>query len=369
MLTRRQFAAGMMATGAVASGGLAAYFRHSAAGAYAAAVRATWHGAETPPAGAAAALREVVRYATLAPNSHNTQPWKFRIDRSELLLFPDYARRTPVVDPDNHHLFVTLGCAAENARLAGRALGMNGEISYHAEDGGGLGIDLRPGPVRPSILFNAIPHRQSTRNLYDGKVPSTADLAALEQCVRDLGVRILLLTDRRRIESMVELMCAANSEQMADPAFLKELKGWIRFEPREALRTRDGLFTGCTGNPSLPRWLGVPVFDLLVTARSENARYARQIRSSGGIAVLVGGGNDPRHWTAVGRACERFLLQATALGMRVAFINQPVEVAGVRDQLANHLGVGQLRPDLIIRFGYGPAITRSLRRPVDQVLL
>lgn len=118
MLTRRQFAAGMMATGAVASGGLAAFSRSSAAAAYAAATRATratWHGAETPPAGAAAALREVVRYATLAPNSHNTQPWKFRIDRSELVLFPDYARRTPVVDPDNHHLFVTHGCAAENA--------------------------------------------------------------------------------------------------------------------------------------------------------------------------------------------------------------------------------------------------------------
>ena len=318
MLTRRQFAAGMMATGAVASGGLAAFSRSSAAVAYAAAIRATWLGAGTLPLGARAAFREVVRYATLAPNNHNTQPWKFRIEKSEVLLFPDPARRTPDVDPDSHHLFVTLGCAAENARTAGRALGMNGEISYHAEDGGGLGIDPRPGPVRPSILFNAIPYRQSTRNLYDGKVPSTADVAALEQCVRDLGVRMLLLTDRRRIESVVELVCAANSEQMGNPAFLKELKGWIRFDQREALRTRDGLFTGCTGNPSLPRWLGFPVFDLLVT---------------------------------------------------VAFINQPVKVAGVRDQLANHLGVGQLRPGMIVRFGYGPAITRSLRRPVDQVLL
>lgn len=58
---------------------------------------------------------------------------------------------------------------------------MNGEISYHEEDGGCLSTDQ---------VRDAIPHRQSTRRLYDGKVPYTVDLTALEQCVCNLGVRI-----------------------------------------------------------------------------------------------------------------------------------------------------------------------------------
>jgi hypothetical protein len=58
--------------------------------------------------------RELVRFATLAPSGHNTQPWRFRIGTDRIELLPDFARRTPVVDPDDHHIFVGRGCAAEN---------------------------------------------------------------------------------------------------------------------------------------------------------------------------------------------------------------------------------------------------------------
>jgi hypothetical protein len=66
-------------------------------------------------------LRELVRYATLAASSHNTQPWKFAPRERSISIVPDLARRTPVVDPDDHHLYVSLGCAAENMVHAGRA--------------------------------------------------------------------------------------------------------------------------------------------------------------------------------------------------------------------------------------------------------
>src|SRR5690554_6136947 len=47
----------------------------------------------------------LLRYATLAANGHNTQPWRFRVQPDEITIEPDYSRRTPVVDPDDHHLF------------------------------------------------------------------------------------------------------------------------------------------------------------------------------------------------------------------------------------------------------------------------
>jgi len=74
------------------------------------------------------------------------------------------------------------------------------------------------------------------------------------------------------------------------------------------------------------------------------------------------------HWVEVGRAYERFALQATALGIRNAFLNQPVEVAAVRSAFAESLGLTGQRPDLVVRFGRGPTLPRSLRRPVDSVM-
>jgi hypothetical protein len=69
-----------------------------------------------------------------------------------------------------------------------------------------------------------------------------------------------------------------------------------------------------------------------------------------------------------GRACQRFALQATALGLKHAFINQPVEVAALRPQLASLLGMPGRRPDIVMRFGYGPTLPFSPRRPVEAVL-
>jgi len=77
---------------------------------------------------------------------------------------------------------------------------------------------------------------------------------------------------------------------------------------------------------------------------------------------------DPAHWVQAGRSYQRFALQATALGIKHAFVNQPVEVPVVRGQLASYLGIGDRRPDLVIRFGSAGEMPFSLRRSVDQVL-
>jgi hypothetical protein len=114
--------------------------------------------------------------------------------------------------------------------------------------------------------------------------------------------------------------------------------------------------------------LGSLLFNLLYTTKSENDKYAAHIRSSAGIAIFISEANDKAHWVEVGRCYERFALQSAALGIRNAFLNQPVEVASVRPQFATALGLGNHRPDLVVRFGRGPEMPRSLRRPVQAVI-
>ena len=78
--------------------------------------------------------------------------------------------------------------------------------------------------------------------------------------------------------------------------------------------------------------------------------------------------DDKPHWVEAGRACQRFALASTALGIRHAFINQPLEVPEKRAELARWLGDGSLSPDMILRFGHADPMPWSLRRPVDEVI-
>jgi hypothetical protein len=183
------------------------------------------------------------------------------------------------------------------------------------------------------------------------------------------GVRVLLLTEKVAIESILEFVVAGSSSQMNDPAFVAELKSWIRFNSADAVRTGNGLYSATTGNSSIPNWLGNLLFGIFFSEKNENDKCAKQVRNSSGIAVFISEASDPAHRIEAGRCYDRFTLQATALRIKNAFFNQPVEVSTVRPKLAIHLGIGNARPDLVVRFGRGNKMPQSLRRPLEAVVI
>jgi hypothetical protein len=57
---------------------------------------------------------ELICYATLAANGHNTQAWMFVVNDNAIEIHPDFSRHLTVVDPLNRELRIGLGCALEN---------------------------------------------------------------------------------------------------------------------------------------------------------------------------------------------------------------------------------------------------------------
>jgi hypothetical protein len=346
----------------VASGPRAAVAASTTPKSYDEAVAQVWR-----PLDASAGAREIVRAGTLAANSHNTQPWRFTLADQQIVVAPDLTRRCPAVDPDDHHLFASLGCAAENMVQAAPMLGFNAVARFDASSNRVM-IELAPVSAARSGLAAAITQRQCTRGEYDGRSVSTDDLKGLAAAGTLGGVECLLVTERSRMEAVLEYVVQGNTAQMRDAAFMAELVAWIRFNDGQAIEQLDGLSGRSSGNPSLPAWMARRLLPFVMTEKGENAKYAKHIRSSAGIAVFAAATNDKAGWLEAGRAYQRFALQATALGIRNAFLNQPVEVSKLRPQIASFLGLSDRRPDLVIRFGRGPSLPPSLRRPIEAVV-
>jgi hypothetical protein len=178
------------------------------------------------PGNAAALKRELVRYATLAPSSHNTQCWHFQIQEKSIVITSDWSRRCPAVDPDDHHLFVSLGCATENLAQAALANGLKATVLLEANGGvnGGIACGLEPTKAIASPLFRAIAERQCTRADYDGQPLTNDELRLLERAGTGDGVSVRLLTERSAMESVLEHVVAGNTAQLNDAAFMSELK-------------------------------------------------------------------------------------------------------------------------------------------------
>jgi len=73
-------------------------------------------------------LRFLLQYAILAPSTHNTQPWLFKIRGDALVLYADRSRALPVVDPASRALTISCGAALFHLRITLRHFGYKGMV-------------------------------------------------------------------------------------------------------------------------------------------------------------------------------------------------------------------------------------------------
>ncbi len=314
---------------------------------------------------------QLIRMAVMAPSEHNAQPWKFSIHGNEVRIFGDFSRRLRVVDPDDHALYIGLGCALENFLVAARHNGLVAEVDYfpsgEPEECLLVHLDRHKGS-KESDLFQAIPLRQSTRCPFGEKDIPRGDLRQLEaaNCFEEIHFR--LFTEPREILEVMEFVKEANRVQFSDPGFVEELLSWTRFNTKEINTHQDGLAAPALGLSCAPRWLGKIIMKTLATSDKKARLAEKLIRTSSELMLFTAEKNDKHHWINLGRSFERIALKATTLNIKMAHMNMPCEVPQVRQELQKYLGMGDEQPLLLLRIGYGPTMPRSPRRPVQSFL-
>ncbi|MCB9623780.1 MAG: hypothetical protein H6723_10665 [Sandaracinus sp.] len=81
---------------------------------------------------------------------------------------------------------------------------------------------------------------------------------------------------------------------------------------RARSRTRDGLASEATGNPSAPEWIGRRVFRFAAGPGPLEKALRAQMAGTSAALVLCGPEDSPRGWMTVGRALQALLLEAEA---------------------------------------------------------
>jgi hypothetical protein len=313
-------------------------------------------------------MREFVRYATLAANGHNTQPWKFAIKENAIEIHPDYARRLSIVDPNDRELWISLGCALENLVIAARTFGYESEVTYPDNNSEFIGVRLAKSMPVANTLFDSIPLRQNLRSEYDGQPIKNDDLDQIMNLPLEPGVELRVVTSPSEMETTLEYVNQGNLSQYADNAFVDELIAWLRFNKKDALAVMDGLYSVCSGNPEVPRWLG-QMFVAGTKPQQQADIDAKKLRSSAGAVLVASEADDKSSWVHTGQVYERLALKMTSLNLQSAFLNQPIEVTNLRGQFQSAMNLGSSLPQLLLRYGHAPALPRSLRRSVDEVLI
>lgn len=317
-------------------------------------------------------LTSLIPFATLAPSSHNSQPWLFRVEENVLELREDRRRRLPVVDPDNRELVISCGAALGCLEIALHSFGFAGVI------------DICPDAAQPELLarialgqpaeplaaehrlFDAIRRRHTYRLTFLTRVLEPDLMDELESIATRHDVWFHILQSEAHRELLADLVTEGDRTQMGDPAFREELAAWLQPTRTSSRDGMPGWAFGFNAAQSLALPLIVRTFD---TGGGKAAHDRELALGSPLLAVLASQGDTRKDWVRTGQALTRILLRATSNGVATSFLNQPIEVTALRTRVASLLG-NSVYPQLIVRMGY-PAQEENRqtpRRPVEDVL-
>jgi len=318
-------------------------------------------------------LINLIQYAIKAPSVHNSQPWKFKVEKNSITIFPDYERIFPVADPDNHELFISLGCALENLIISAGYFGyfstvkMNMEVPYQES----IRVELSSGNNKNyDQLFKNIEIRQSTRSKYNKALIPPVNIKKLNEAGNQDQVLCLLYTKAFQIDPVIEITKKATVLKLSKKEFINELLQWIRFNTKSAKKTGDGIYSGAIGSPSVPKWLGKLFLNLALDPKREGRKDVNLLKNSSGILLFIAKENNKQAWVNLGRSFQRVALTATSLDINYAHSNSACEDAPARKELGEILQLNpEEQPLLIIRIGYSSKRPYSFRRPLKEVLI
>lgn len=315
----------------------------------------------------------ILRYAILAPSSHNTQPWKFRLFENGIALFADYTRRLPVADPNNRELLMGVGAAIANLRIAALHFGFEVHVDYNFSGDSELPLAFvtlsktvpRKEEERSvTNLFRAIVKRHTNRHPFlRARVPDTL-LSHLAELGNGTDVSMFISTDPKRNAAVAELVARAERLQQTDPGFRKELSNWMRPNNTQHPDGMPGAAFGIGNMASTVASWAVKTIDM----GRFRARHDERLCVEAPALLVLHSEETVPAWIAVGEVLEKVLLTLTSDGLQFSFFNMPVEIPEARQELRDILGV-QSFPQLLLRVGYSlEKPVPSPRRPVEDCM-
>lgn len=317
-------------------------------------------------------LRFALRYAVLAPSSHNTQPWLFRIEGDHIDVLADRSRALPVVDPEDRELVISCGAALHHLRTALAAFGEKAEV--HLSPYPGV-VDVLArvgahGPAEPDAhareRLAAAVRRRTTRMPFQRGAVSTRAIDEVWAAARVEGAELHLLEEDTR-RAVVRLVSEGDREQMGDPSFRRELSAWMH---GNRARQRDGMPGYALGFRGVAAEIAPAVVRAFDLGESQASRDVALAEQSPILVLLATRGDSMLDRLQAGQALSAVLLDATSIGLSASFLNQPIERPALRAELAELFPRGTV-PQLLLRFGVhaGEPPKATPRRPLEEVIV
>jgi hypothetical protein len=318
-------------------------------------------------------LRFLLRYAVLAPSTHNAQPWRCELNDAGIGVYADYSRRLPVADPGNRELLMSIGAFLMNLRIAAARFHFESRIDYNYSGDSERPVAfvrLTPRAAADRIashltpLFPAITRRHTNRQQFLLTRIPRGVMDELRSLGRSSDTGLMLSTDGALNMGVADLVATGDRQQHASADFRRELAEWVR---PNWTKKRDGITGAAFGVSGISSSLGPWVTRTFDSGQAVAARE-KNLCAQAPLLIVIHGEDSVPELVEAGEMLERIWLTLVLNGLSASFFNTLFGVPDLRVRLRSMLGL-QSWPQLLLRAGYSlNEPVAAPRRPVGDIL-
>lgn len=301
-------------------------------------------------------IKFILNYAILAPSTHNSQPWLFKIDAPDCQIYYDPKLILSEADPKTRDLHISIGCAVENLILAAKYFNIFSSVSCGQFQDNNLLAKVQfknyPGAVNSEYrtILDAVPKRINARGLFKPEpVPVNIidSVSSNAQSYLVEGIKVHWITDKDKILKLATLTANGLKAAYHRPAFRKEMSQWLR---HSLTKRKDGL-PGYTLRmplllsfllPTLVKWFDLGGFLGKLNYKS--------LSSAPLLVVITAPEDNPDVWLNVGRLAERLMLEFSSRGWQTSIFVAAVEIGDFHKEVQRVIGTSQI-PQFLFAVG------------------
>lgn len=308
--------------------------------------------------------------ATRAPSTHNSQPWRFKIESDRLFVYRDTSIKFPHSDSVNRYAYISIGFLLHHIETLSSWLSMNPHITPVNKDDCVAEITFSPAIKSESTpsLVAAIFRRRNRRGNFEPKVIPQEVLgeAASAEGSPFGSPEITIATNRDVLANIAEATSINMKRVYKNPAFRREMAAWIT--PNNSSR-KSGI-PGYSLNQSMVMSWILPKIIRFINMGKVLAGLNRAAIVSAPAAFGFGAPDYPDGWVSVGFAASHAALTLVAHNFDYAVFVASIEYDDTRQSVGEIFGLHQPLEFLFVAGTlFGEASWMTPRISVDDKLM